>query len=209
MKSFFLFSLALAGYSIVSLASAASSDFACTMEYAPVCAKVQVQCIRAPCYPAYQTFSNTCVMSQSSLAVFAHNGECKVNEEGALSVLSERLKNSLKNQYDAFIVRIAGLDANTRVVRLELINTRIVTRLSAFSMNTIPLTLTQEMATDRMKYALLFIQNLVQTDISYLKDEIAGVRYISRDSTMCTNIKFYCAATEVPFFSDKGCGCKK
>jgi hypothetical protein len=32
----------------------------CTMEYAPVCAEVQVQCIKAPCYSAKQTFGNTC-----------------------------------------------------------------------------------------------------------------------------------------------------
>jgi len=33
----------------------------CTMEYAPVCAEVQVQCIKAPCYPVQQTFSNSCM----------------------------------------------------------------------------------------------------------------------------------------------------
>lgn len=28
----------------------------CTMEYAPVCAEVQVQCFKAPCPPITQTF---------------------------------------------------------------------------------------------------------------------------------------------------------
>lgn len=32
----------------------------CTMEYAPVCAEVQVQCVKAPCFPVKQTFGNTC-----------------------------------------------------------------------------------------------------------------------------------------------------
>ena len=34
---------------------------ACTMEYAPVCGSVQVQCIMAPCNPVKQTFSNSCM----------------------------------------------------------------------------------------------------------------------------------------------------
>ncbi len=37
-----------------------SENKICTMEYAPVCAEVQVQCIKAPCYPITQTFWNTC-----------------------------------------------------------------------------------------------------------------------------------------------------
>lgn len=209
MKHFSLFLLALASYSLASFTSAAPSDFSCTMEYAPVCAKVPVQCIRAPCYPVYQTFSNMCVMTQTSSAIFAYKGECKTSEAGSPAVLSERLQNSLKRQYDAFIVRISGLDSSARLTKLELINTRIVTRLTALSINPIPLTLSQEMMADKMKYALLFIQNLVQADISYLTDEMAGMRYISKDSSMCGNIKFYCSTTEVPFFTEKGCGCKK
>ena len=49
---------------------------ACTMEYAPVCASVAIQCIKAPCNPIEQTFSNKCVMNQNKLATFLHNGEC-------------------------------------------------------------------------------------------------------------------------------------
>ena len=48
----------------------------CTMEYAPVCAKVQVQCIKAPCPPIEQTFGNKCQMRANKLAVFSHDGEC-------------------------------------------------------------------------------------------------------------------------------------
>lgn len=179
------------------------------MEYAPVCAKVQVQCIRAPCYPVYETFSNSCVMSQNSLAVFAHSGECTTSETSAPAVLSDRLKASLTFQYKAFVSRISPLDARAQVTRLEVINTRIVNRLAALSLNTLPMTLAQEMAADKLKYALLFLQNLVQTDIAYLNDELSGMRYISKDAVQCENIKFYCLTTETPFFNDKGCGCRK
>lgn len=33
----------------------------CTMQYAPVCGEVQVQCIKAPCPPIKQTFGNSCM----------------------------------------------------------------------------------------------------------------------------------------------------
>lgn len=53
----------------------ASEGIACTMEYAPVCGSVQVQCITAPCNPVRQTFSNTC-MAQASNATDITVGEC-------------------------------------------------------------------------------------------------------------------------------------
>lgn len=52
-------------------------DGVCTMEFAPVCAEVQIQCIKAPCNPILQTFSNKCQMSKNKLAKFLYNGECK------------------------------------------------------------------------------------------------------------------------------------
>lgn len=54
-----------------------ANNVVCTMEYAPVCAKVDVQCIKAPCDPVYETFSNKCMMTANKLATFAYNGECK------------------------------------------------------------------------------------------------------------------------------------
>ena len=148
-------------------------------------------------------------MSQNSQATLVHNGECKSSETGVPAVLSEKLQNSLKRQYDAFVVHISWLSVNDRIAKLEIIDARIKTRLATFSINTLPLTLTQEMQNDKMKYALIFLQNLVETDISYLTDELSGMRYISKDANMCSNIKFYCSTTETPFFNNKGCGCKK
>ncbi len=48
----------------------------CTMEYAPVCASIQVQCVKAPCPPIQQTFGNKCQMNANKLANFLHDGEC-------------------------------------------------------------------------------------------------------------------------------------
>jgi len=49
----------------------------CTADYTPVCASVAVQCIKAPCPPIEQTFSNKCMMNANKLAKFLYNGECK------------------------------------------------------------------------------------------------------------------------------------
>lgn len=60
-----------------------SSTFAeakmCTMDYSPVCAKVQVQCIKAPCNPVYETFGNKCTMEANSLATYAYDWECSAS----------------------------------------------------------------------------------------------------------------------------------
>ena len=45
----------------------------CTMEYAPVCAEVQVQCIKAPCEPVTQTFSNRCMAGENKIL---YQGQC-------------------------------------------------------------------------------------------------------------------------------------
>lgn len=207
MKNLISFLFSTLGLLFASSVSAA--DFMCTMEYAPVCAKVQVQCIRAPCYPVYETFSNSCVMSQNSMSSFAHEGECTTKETTVPAVLSDRLKASLLVQYKAFAQRISSLDAKAQIARLDIINARISDRLVALAINSLPLTLVEEMRIDKLKYALLFLQDLVETDISYLNDELAGSRYISKDAVQCQSIKFYCFTTETPFFGDKGCGCEK
>lgn len=56
---------------------AAETATACTMEYAPVCGEVQVQCITAPCPPMRQTFSNRCMLDANTLAKFVAEGECE------------------------------------------------------------------------------------------------------------------------------------
>lgn len=49
----------------------------CVQIYAPVCATVQIQCIKAPCYPIEQTFSNPCEACRNSLVETYTEGECK------------------------------------------------------------------------------------------------------------------------------------
>ncbi|MDO8559866.1 MAG: hypothetical protein Q7S23_02390 [bacterium] len=49
----------------------------CTQQYDPVCGTVQIQCIRAPCYPIEQTFSNACEACRNSLVSSYVRGACE------------------------------------------------------------------------------------------------------------------------------------
>ncbi len=51
----------------------------CTMEYAPVCASVAIQCVTTPCDPIEQTFGNRCMMNANKLATFLYEGECETD----------------------------------------------------------------------------------------------------------------------------------
>lgn len=62
----------------------------CTMEYAPVCAIVQIQCITTPCYPILQTFSNSCMAQDNEII---YNWECDIK----LSDNDFSFYNSIKN----------------------------------------------------------------------------------------------------------------
>lgn len=48
----------------------------CTALYQPVCARVNVQCIRAPCNPIRETFSNSCEACKNPLVESYIEGGC-------------------------------------------------------------------------------------------------------------------------------------
>lgn len=59
----------------------AESPMVCPAIYAPVCGAQQVQCVRAPCYPQYKTYSNSCMLSADK-GTYIHEGECTASETG-------------------------------------------------------------------------------------------------------------------------------
>ncbi len=67
----------------------------CTMEYAPVCGEKQVQCIKAPCNPIKQTYSNKCMASWDN-ATFLYNGNC----------VSEKLETQIKTKLYPILAQI-------------------------------------------------------------------------------------------------------
>lgn len=62
----------------LSQSVSAETPTICTMEYAPVCGSVQVQCIKAPCNPVKQTFGNSC-MAKAAQAMDIVQWECEVD----------------------------------------------------------------------------------------------------------------------------------
>ncbi|MCK6462417.1 MAG: hypothetical protein L6Q29_01180 [Candidatus Pacebacteria bacterium] len=52
---------------------------ACAKIYKPVCATVNIQCIKAPCEPIKQTFGNSCEACRNSLVNSYIEGECEGN----------------------------------------------------------------------------------------------------------------------------------
>jgi len=50
---------------------------ACIEIYQPVCATVEIQCIKAPCYPIEETFSNSCNACKNPLVKSYIAGECQ------------------------------------------------------------------------------------------------------------------------------------
>ena len=61
---------------IVWFTFALQKNTICTLEYMPVCAEVQVQCIKAPCPSVQETFGNDCQMQANSHAKFLYKWEC-------------------------------------------------------------------------------------------------------------------------------------
>jgi len=78
----YLFLAAVVFFTLPILASARTPAI-CTMQYEPVCGEKQVQCIKAPCYPVYHTYGNSCTMSAEK-GVFIHAGECTLDETGPI-----------------------------------------------------------------------------------------------------------------------------
>ena len=94
--SLFLFSL----FGLTLVASAATEDpIMCTMEYAPVCGTIQVQCITTPCEPVRQTFGNTC-MAVAAKATDITTGECDATPTKQQALVTWAYDNALTRYND-------------------------------------------------------------------------------------------------------------
>lgn len=82
-KIFFVPALATVFF-IIPAAAGAANPTMCTMQYQPVCGAKQVQCIKAPCYPVYHTYGNSCTMNAEN-GTFIHEGECTAAESGPVT----------------------------------------------------------------------------------------------------------------------------
>lgn len=83
------------GGATTSGSSESNSGTMCTADYTPVCGKVQVQCVTAPCDPVWETFSNACtahnawateIMSWACVTTGTNSGSNTTNGSGNSTV---------------------------------------------------------------------------------------------------------------------------
>lgn len=84
----------------------------CTMDYNPVCAKVQIQCITTPCNPILETFSNAC-MAWDNEIVYAWECNTKLSEKEV--TLYNTIKSSkLDDKYQEKVYKV--LDKYKKII---------------------------------------------------------------------------------------------
>lgn len=119
----------------------------CTMQYAPVCAEVQVQCIKAPCYSIKQTFWNTCTAWDNPILF---QWECT-------NYLDEDLYNKFEEKRTAVEKIVSKVNHATLIKMNELIDEKI----KMIKMTKISLEVQKQRIT---KYA--FIKSVVNSQLS-------------------------------------------
>ena len=95
----------------------------CTMQYAPVCASVAVQCIKAPCPAQQQTFGNECMMNNNSLATKLYEWACG-------TTLSENVQKKLTTSRSRLETKIKNMNKTQRLQLLQKLEKTINTKMS-------------------------------------------------------------------------------
>lgn len=98
------------------------------MEYAPVCASVQIQCVTTPCNPVEETFGNRCMMEANSLATFLYNGECGDPQALALQQAYARIDTILETLFSAWTTK--GISTEKQKAMLELLIAKVDQKLT-------------------------------------------------------------------------------
>jgi len=77
MKKIFFSVLSLMAFPAMTLALE-NEEVYCTMDYTPVCAELQIECVTTPCNPIQKTFGNECELGKDSNATKLYDGACKI-----------------------------------------------------------------------------------------------------------------------------------
>jgi hypothetical protein len=119
----------------------------CTMDYTPVCAEVQVQCIKAPCPAVTQTFGNACSAWDNKILF---QGACS-------SYMNDSLYKKLDPKREAVQNIISKLSTKTLVKMNVMLDQKIeMTKMSRIAV---------EMQKERITtYA--FIKSIVNSQLS-------------------------------------------
>lgn len=119
----------------------------CTMEYTPVCAEVTLQCVKAPCYPIQQTFSNTCSAWENPVLF---QWEC-----------SSYLNTDAYSKYESKREAVQKILSELNINILEKMNESLDQKIEAVKLSRIAVEVQKERIT---KYA--FIKSVVNNQLS-------------------------------------------
>lgn len=75
----------------------------CTLDYTPVCGKVNVQCVKAPCPPIEETFSNVCAACGNPLVESYTEGECNTPPIATEYKVEEVTTDSCNSDHDCLL----------------------------------------------------------------------------------------------------------
>lgn len=125
------------GISTMSIDTYETTDMKlCTMQYAPVCGEVQVQCIKAPCYPVYQTFWNACMANDNKII---YEWECEEETDtelfNKLKVYDDKILSKLE-KYNLSLVEKAYNWIDDRIEKtkmLKIVDEVIVERVTIYT----------------------------------------------------------------------------
>jgi hypothetical protein len=208
MKYLIITFISLFVYSSIWIVAAEEMGWqVCTREYSPVCAKVQVQCFRAPCYPIYKTYSNKCMMRTNPQATLSHLDVCTAFEENNSSIISDWLKASIDSQYNNLLLKIWMLDKPAQLTRLIALDWKINDAMALLVPNA-SLWLIEEMKNDKLRQIFSYLKDLNTAETYKLEESINWKHYLFRDSVKCEWVKFKCMDWETAFFDDVWCGCQ-
>lgn len=119
----------------------------CTMEYAPVCAEVQVQCIKAPCFPINETFWNACSAGDNKIL---YRWECN-------DLVNSATYKRYQKYEDVLQKKLVNISTEKLEKMLELTNKMI---------EQTPLLKMAMWALEARTTKLIFIKNLIQNELS-------------------------------------------
>jgi hypothetical protein len=131
----------------------------CTKEYMPVCAKVQVQCIKAPCNPILQTYSNSCMAWENEIVYqWACNTKLSENDLNFYnSIKTDKLEDKYQEKVNIVLEKYKNLLSKYSSDRQEYLNT-VMLKLIDNHINSILNSNPQDIALpekENIKYLLL------------------------------------------------------
>jgi len=177
--------------SVECTAEQRNADF-CIEIYQPVCATVNIQCIKAPCDPIEQTYSNSCTACSNSLVSSYVEGECEVEKttEKSHKDISYNIEGESFLLKDGYLEELV-LPSSTSKIITRYFGNEAVGDLNGDEKEDVAFLLTQETAGSGVFYyavvALKTNTGYKGTNAIFLGDRIAPQTTEIRDDILIVN----------------------